>query len=284
MHCFRELYEEAVQYDGESLYADVLAPRLDAARGLLAPLRHAATLRDAPPMSMPDEALFELFALSVLNDHLLLPLRLSGGEYRGFFAALGLEPFEPQGLFDPLGCEIVGVGESPRPEDGITLGACYWPGLRFGELIFSRCAVDVFCHPAHGIIRGIADRSTLHFANRRMRRECHDLSHGWGSNSRWGTRFARNYASAGYAFLNVDAQDDIGDPNPPDRVLEAMPLEAARELLLHRCLVRPWEGQADFREPYWFRMAIKHARPLWPLDAAQVVPFAAALRAAGIVG
>jgi hypothetical protein len=55
MQCFRELYEEAVQYEGENLYTDVLEPRLDAARGLIAPLRHARTLRAAAPMNLPDE-------------------------------------------------------------------------------------------------------------------------------------------------------------------------------------------------------------------------------------
>src|SRR5580700_10796827 len=107
MDCFRELYQQAVEYEGQNLYADVLGPRADAARRLLAPLRRARTLRDAPPASLPNEDLFELFALSVLNDYLLLPLRLSQGEHARFFAALGFEPFAPPGVFDPLTCEIV---------------------------------------------------------------------------------------------------------------------------------------------------------------------------------
>ncbi len=43
-------HEEAVQYEGENLYADVLAPRLDAGRGLIAPLRRntAATAGKMP--------------------------------------------------------------------------------------------------------------------------------------------------------------------------------------------------------------------------------------------
>jgi hypothetical protein len=274
---FRELYELVIEKDWTDLYADVLEPQIDAARRLLAPLRHLQTLRDAPPGSIPD--LTQLFALSALNDYLLLPLRLSESQYRHFFQELGFEVFEPDGIFSPLRCEIVGVANWESAESGICLGARYWPGLRFGEMIFSRSALDVRCHPSHGIVRGIADRSPLFFTNRRMRREVHDLSHGWGSNSRWRTDFSRNYETGGYAFLNVDAEYDLATIDHANKALDSLPLDAACELLLHRCFVR-YPGNADF--PYKWRIAVENKDPLWPLESSKVVPFETALHAAGV--
>src|SRR4051794_29725035 len=124
-------------------------------------------------------------------------LRLSRRDYRRFFEALGFCVFGPPASFNPLTCEIVHVGNWPSPEEGIRIGGCFWPGLRFGEMVFSRCAVNVFCHPSHGVVEGIADRSTLYFTNYRMRRDCSDLSHGWGSNSQWATNLSRNYEAGG---------------------------------------------------------------------------------------
>jgi hypothetical protein len=63
----------------------------------------------------------------------------------------------------------------------------------WGELVFSRAAVSVSCHPSFQILEGVADRSRLYVTDRRMRRDVVNLSHGWGSNSRWRTSFRFDY-------------------------------------------------------------------------------------------
>lgn len=291
---FRELVEDLGGDHPGGLFAEVLEPRLEAARRFLEPLRYVRRLRDAPPGRVAGQDLCALYALNVLNDQLLLPLQISRGEYRRFFEALDFEVFEPDGAFDPVLCEVVGVANwrSLRVEEGITLGCCYWPGLRYGEMIFSRCAVDVYCHPAHGLLKGVADRSHLHFTRRRMQREASDLSAGWGQNSSWRTALSRNYRVGDYSFLNVDAAIDLGSDAPggfvraagPEGDPDLVPLAEAREVLLHRCFVRttpPGRGGGGIF-PYRWRMALHGPGPLWPLAASSVVPFDQALAAIGI--
>ena len=94
-----------------------------------------------------------------------------------------------------------------------------------------------------------------------------------------GTDFSRNYETGGYAFLNVDAEYDLATIDHAHKALDSLPIEAARELLLHRCFGR-YPGNADW--PYRWRMAVKNKDPLWPLESSKVVPFETARRAAGV--
>jgi len=237
---------------------------------------------DTPPGTIAREALilYDLFALSVLNDLLIVhPLLLSAAQYRRFFEALGFSLFSAREHFNPLTCEVVELSNWPKAEKGICVwGCCYWPGLRFGDMIFSRCGVSLGCHPSHGIVEGIADCSHLYFTNRRLRRPCSDLSHGWGSNSRWATTMRRDYVVGGFAFCNVDADVDLYSQ---EAATEGLPLNLARELLLHRCFVSHPDIFGDLY-PYVWRMALTCTNPLEPLAAAPFVPFSEALRAVGI--
>jgi hypothetical protein len=171
--------------------------------------------------------------------------------------------------------EIVEVGNWTRREEGIQLGRSYWPGLKWGELIFSRCAVDVFCHPDFEIRKRVADRSPLYFTHDRMRREVNDLSQGWGSNSRWRTSFRFDYEERDCVIFNACGQYDLADPSSlpdtSDDVNESLPIGARRELLVHRCFVA-YEGPWDDWFPYDDTLIVRTGGALWPIEEHQLVP------------
>lgn len=282
---FRGLYNLVANYTGDRLFRDVLQPalpRLEAAIEQLQPLRRLAS---APPPGLRDDhKVEECFALSVVDDHLLSTDGLQPGEREAFFALLGFEPFDDQDAFSPFSCEIVAVVHDDDAASGIRLGPTHWSGLRFGEMMFARCGKTVRCHPSLGIVAGVADASVLHFTNRRRDRKVNDLSHGWGSNSRWSTDFHRNYRTGGLAFYNVDGRVDLAPPKArlhhPGEPPHKLDLDEARELLLHRGFVRT--AKPGDHWPYDWRLAMRESGPAWPLDPAGLIPFHDALRIAGV--
>jgi hypothetical protein len=268
-HGFRSLDDALVSYEGDDVFGDVLVPAIPAAVEVLKPLEAMRSLRDAPRQRCSDADLYELFALSVVNDRLLLPHRLSAREYETFFGTLGFS-FASLDDFDPLTCEIVKVGNWPHPSEGIRLGRRYWPALMWGELVFSRAAVDVLCHPSHRIVAEVAERSTLYFTQDRFNRTTNCLSHGWGHNSRWRTRFHRNYLTASHSVFNADGTIDLSLSRDeqerltlPRNSSRNLPTEARRELLVHRCFVSHVE-----RDEFWpyDDVLVVRGRATWPLQ------------------
>ena len=269
-HALRELCERVLGYDGMELFRDILEPSIPGIRDLLIPLGRYR-LRPTPE-DIPAEDSWAFHALSVLNDYVRLPLRLNKREYLHFFQALGFQPFEG-GTFSPVRHEIVEVGNWTQPEEGIQLGAGYWPGLMWGELVFSRSAASVSCHPSFQILDGIADRSRLYFTNRRMRRDVVDRSHGWGSNSRWRTPFRFDYEEKDLIVFNLTGTYDLAAPERLGGPLDAneeLPVEQRRELLMHRCFVASKVDGND-RMPWNDTLAIRRTRPPWPLEEGLLV-------------
>ncbi|WP_434380664.1 hypothetical protein [Melittangium boletus] len=268
---FRDLHELMLDYEGTDLFADVLAPSIPRAQALLAPLRSYGDRRALTEVS--DEALHAFFALSVVNDTLLLPLRVSLREYLRFFEALGFAPFSG-GDFSPVRHELVEVSNHARPDEGIQLGRTYWPGLMWGELVFSRSAVDAFCHPSFQLHADVVRRSPLYFASSRMRRPTHSLAHGWGSNSRWRTPFRLDYEEPGHVVFNAFAKHDLADPSSwagDARAAQDLPLGARRELLVHRSFVSYAPGPDEECFPYNDTLALRRDGPLWPLEESRLV-------------
>jgi hypothetical protein len=268
---FIGLHYQLMGYEGDDVYRDILAPFIPAGKAAMAELSCLMRLKTALPNEVRRGDLEALFALNVCNDHLLRPLVLTRAEYQAFFTALGMSVIPQQKQFNPVLHEIVGVGSFVKEEQGVTTGAQYWPGLMFGEMVLSRAAVDVYCHPSFGLVEGIADTSTLYFTNARVRRKTADLSMGWGSNSRWRTDFHRNYVCDGKIWLNVDGSEDLHKAPHGLETVEGLPLRAARELLLNRCFVSfDAKGQDYF--PYAWTMVIEGTESPWPLDPRRIVP------------
>jgi hypothetical protein len=132
----------------------------------------------------------------------------------------------------------------------------YWPGLMFGDMLFSRAGVRVRGR-AGVFVKEIAENSTLYFTNRRYRRLTEDPSHGWGSSSRWATRFRRDYQTDTHFHFNVDGEHLLTGDQPTSRLvlcnqtaLERLTLEEQIELLTHRCFVRCIKQDTE-RRPYY---------------------------------
>jgi len=104
-----------------------------------------------------------------------------------FFSEVGLDRFEHADAFSPFHHEIFAV-VADETAATVTLEDVLWPRFRFGDLQFCRAGVRIRA-PAHLIEATAATTSTLYFTHRREPRRTADLSHGWGSNSQWRTRF-----------------------------------------------------------------------------------------------
>lgn len=265
---FRALCMRCESYDGEALFDDVLAPALPQAQALMAPLQPFRSLALSRPGTFDRGLLHEWFALSELHYMLVVPMALSAREYRHFFEAIGFELISRPAAFDPLLCEIVDVANWPKPNEGVRAGRMLSPGLRFGEMVFARCAVDVYGDACHGLVKGVADRSTLYFTGERPRRPTNHQSHGWGHNSRWSTDFPRSYRSGGMTFVNVDGRDDLALTASGADTLDDLDRADAASLLLHRCAVRTPESIDHY--PYHWSMALPDDA-VWPLDANRLV-------------
>ena len=91
--------------------------------------------------------------------------------------------------------------------------------------------------------------------------------------------FRRYYETGGFVLLNVDGGADLseswtpGHGGPP---FDDLPVEAARELLLHRCFVQYNDPHED-PSPYGWSLAIRNDAPLWPLQESILVRFKDAL-------
>jgi hypothetical protein len=269
-HAIRELYERMLDHDGLEVFRDILEPAIPGLRELLRPWERYR--RRPAPEDIPEEDSWAFHALSVLNDYVRLPLLLNQREYLHFFQALGFQPFEGE-TFSPVRHELVEVSNWPRPEEGIQLGAVYWPGLMWGELVFSRAAVSVSCHPSFQILEGVADRSRLYFTNRRMRRDVVDLSHGWGSNSRWRTSFRFDYEEKDLIVFNLTGTDDLAAPERlggPQDANADLTVAQRRELLMHRCFVA-FQGDGKERMPWNDTLALRRTQAPWPLEEGLLV-------------
>ncbi|MEV4706843.1 hypothetical protein [Actinoplanes sp. NPDC049316] len=76
----------------------------------------------------------------------------------------------------------------------------------------------------------MATTSPLYWASWRRYRPAVDLSHGWGSNSRWRTSFRRDYRLTDRLAYNVDAALDPQQEHPG-----GMPFNRDVDLLRYRC-------------------------------------------------
>jgi hypothetical protein len=146
---------------------------------------------DGTPWPLPNKDAWELsefYALSRVNDDLLLPFQgdpdsevppsLTQEAYARFFEALGFEPFSER-PYSPFHHEIVAVAEAADAV-AITVERVVWPGLLFGQLLFSRAGVQIRCPPGTFDVPA-TEGSTLYWAHRRLRRPTMDLSVGWGT-------------------------------------------------------------------------------------------------------
>ncbi len=234
MFTFRQLYHfllDAQPPDREPWRDLNRAVLLDWADRLLPILHGLAPLAPASARTRGTDEIFwdlcELYALSRVNDLLLLPFQpaapdeaererpvapLTLADYLAFRERLGLQAENPSG-FHPFTCEIVTAEPAADPDASAQLMAVQWPALFFGDLLISRAGVRVRAG-AKQLDPAIASSSPLLFAHRRRARPTADLSMGWGHNSQWRTAFRRDYRDAATLYYNVDGRIDAWTPSP----------------------------------------------------------------------
>ncbi|WP_437976100.1 hypothetical protein WMF11_00870 [Sorangium sp. So ce295] len=259
--CYRELYDSLLEYDGGSLYPDVLAPWLAASAGERIWLCSFASRRGSPIPSVDVEDLWRLYALSRVNDTLLLRFQrgtadgsdwpgplISQAEYVAFAEALGLTIVQASS-FSPFHHEIVAVEYADDRRQPVSLVSCSWPCLMLGDMLFSRAGARV--RGGREIIRkDVAESSTMYWAYRRKNRPQQDLSHGWGSNSQWRTAFRRDYRVGQRLYYNVDGKRDLGTLESTVEDDDGLTREERVELLTNRCFIFTMKPHDD----------------LWPYD------------------
>ncbi len=256
---YRALYEEGLSgYRGKHVFTDILQPWLDAHDSEVDFLKDLSTRRGNPIPDMTGEELCRLYALSRVNELLLLRFQpwavgthyegppITYADYLRFMELLGFHLVERAG-FHPFFHEIVTVEAAETAGGSIEILEEYWPTMFLGDMLFSRagCAVRA---PSRLLDAHVATTSRLQWAHRRRNRPTDDLSDGWGGNSQWRTCFRRDYRIAGHLYFNVDGARDI----PNDDVAAAQKGEtdltvAQRiEHLTHRCYVLE-----DKHDEYW---------------------------------
>ncbi|WP_437757186.1 hypothetical protein [Sorangium sp. So ce1389] len=257
---YRELHGALLGYEGGSLYADVLAPWIEANAGERSWLRSFVSRRGSPVPVAESEDLWRLYALSRVNQVLLLRFQrgsadgsdwpgppVSPDEYVGFAEALGLSVAQATS-FSPFYHEIVEVEPADDRREPVSLLGYSWPCLMLGDMLFSRAGVRV--RGGREIVRkDVAEASTLYWAYWRKSRPHADLSDGWGSNSQWRTSFRRDYRVGQALYYNVDGKHDLGVPEPTAEYDDGLTREERVELLTHRCFITTAK-QHDDLYPY----------------------------------
>jgi hypothetical protein len=259
---FRHLYFSILEYKRYRLLYDVLLPWTETSHPLIAVL---SSFRQLAQLAISEDhkqqCLWEFYALSRISDYLLLPFQskpnewdkpaLSRAEYVNFFEALGFSPItaDTADCFSSFHHEIIEVEQLPKQDDPITVMDCVWPGLRFGDMLFSRCGVIVTGGSRY-IRKDVAESSTLYFTHRRLHRPTNDLSMGWGSNSQWRTAIRRDYECNDRLYYNVDGSNPL--PSQVELAAEGDRLAAEErlELCRNRCFIRTTKPHTD----------------LWPYD------------------
>lgn len=273
----RELFGSLYRHTGPDAYTEVLVPwaaaRGEWLRDLLAPLRtYGDWRRERYEFG---DLLEQAYALGRVNDVLLLgfqpPLpanvalpfahhlhldtewpEVTADEYLAFFTGLGMAVVH-ETAFDPFFHEIVAVEQSDTSDDPIEIVDTVWPGLIWGDMLFSRSGVRVRAG-ANQAVAGYADQSTLHEVFLRRHRPTSDRSLAGGSNSQWKTDFRRDYlTSDGYHF-NVDGKDDADQSGAAAQLT----VDQRHDLLRHRCLLRPIAAVEGEPYPGNYALSVLH--------------------------
>lgn len=294
---FRRLYEALLDHDdGVDGRGTYLSGQRSTAADHLAELEVLRTRECLPAdgYTGEDEQLWrimKLYGLSRVSDYLierfcsLAEFGVTGGSavttgsvcgdgvvvHAEFLSGVGLTAFEHAEAFSPFHHEVFAVVQDPSATS-VIVEEVLWPGFWFGDLLFSRAGVRVRA-PRHLIDATVATTSTLYFTFRRHQRPAGDLSHGWGSNSQWRTRFDRFYCDQEGLHFNWDGTVDIGEDPPAPRAGWSgpdEPLDQRRELLLHGCFVRgPLPPDEKDQYPYSDRLSLTTAE--WPLRPESIV-------------
>ena len=186
-------------------------------------------------------------------------MKLSPSEYENFFQKLDFKVIQ-HAQFHPFYHEIVAVEQAEDDDAPIQVTNVLWNALMLGNMMFARARVAVR-GGCNYIVKEIAEQSTLYWAYLRTNRDHQDLSHGWGHNSQWRTRFRRDYLIKNWYLYNVD---EINKPMgidlnketlilsllAEDSLLSLATIPERIELLVNRCFIKCTLDSSNLF-PYW---------------------------------
>jgi hypothetical protein len=254
---WRSLFGRLLDYRGDAWGDEVLMPwvaehpkLVDELHEIGMPENHRVPVERG---SRGHSVLWELYALGRVLDVLISPFqpvnddpdildwtqdppgpwwtgRIPSAEaYVPFMEALGCTR-AAEDRFHPFFHEIVAVEPAGDPGHRPELVDEVWPGYLVGSMLLVRAGVTVragteFLEPV------IAGRSALYWSWWRRNRRVVDCSHGWGSNSQWGTDFRRDYVVGDELHYNVDRHPAEAD-HRRERTLTP---EQSRSLVRFRC-------------------------------------------------
>lgn len=241
---FRDLYDEVLSYRRHALFEDVLLPwvgKAESAIDALMPFKSYAPY--TPNVESSQDAMWNLYALSRVNDLLLLSFqepesniaKVSAHEYQEFFSGFRMSVV-PRRKFSPFYHEIVKVSYTQQDDAPIEVLRELWPGLKFGDLMFSRAGVEIIAGKKF-VSKEIAERSILYFCHLRQGRQTNDLSLGWGSNSQWRTDFRRDYDSIGTLIYNADGKHKLNPEFSSEPRHDGLSVLERIELCKNRCFI-----------------------------------------------
>lgn len=247
-----ELFEAISRYRGADVYEGLLESWPGGHRGEVEWLSDFRRRAGDGVGDAADEDLCRLYAISRVATQLLLRFqsgRADGTDYPGpeilvegyqlFFESLGFHVPEAK-EFHPFFHEVVTVEGVDRIVP-VQVTARNWPPLMLGNMMFARGGVAISASTTD-VVKEIAERSKMYWANRRKNRPCEDQSHGWGSNSQWRTALRRDYRLANGYCYNIDAEVSLNDP---DADVWDLDRDTMIELVRHRCLVRAADNDVD---------------------------------------
>jgi hypothetical protein len=224
------LFGRLLDYRGNAWGMEVLLPWVAEHRDLVDELHEIGRPenRRVPPERAPKgySILWELYALSRVLDVLISPFQPVNGDpdildwtqdppgpwwtgpvpstdaYVPFMEAMACTRVA-EDRFHPFFHEIVAVQSAGDPAHRPELVDEVWPGYMVGSMLLVRAGVTV--RAGSDVLEpAIASRSALYWSWWRRNRRVVDCSHGWGSNSQWGTDFRRDYVDGDELHYNVD--------------------------------------------------------------------------------
>lgn len=157
--------------------------------------------------------------------------------------------------YHPFYFEIQKVSHRSDANNKIKLTKIDWPAFMLGDMMYFRGGAHVE-GGSNFIEKEVAENSTLYWTYRHPRRNCQDLSLGWGSNSQWRTSFRRDYKSDGQFHYCVDAKYSLDENEFSPQ--EDLPKEVLIELVKNRCLIKTrLESSDEDLLPYEYRLTEK---------------------------
>jgi hypothetical protein len=263
-HPWIELYDALLACgDDADAYDDVLEPWAQRHADERHRLADFAARTDGAWHAATNEDLWRLYAAFRVTSTLLLRFqsgRADRTDYPG--PNVGVEGYQlfHEGLgfhvpddadFHPFYHEIVRVCPTAAAAAPIEVVEQLWPPLMLGSMMFCRAGCVVSGGADH-VVPAIAERSKLYWTFRRKDRPCHDLSHGWGSNSQWSTPLRRDYRAPNGAFhYNVGAREPLDLARD---VVDGLSSRALQELIRNRCMIRTAIDDSDLH-PYRYSFA-----------------------------